>query len=302
MEYIRSQNYSEHSYLSPGDTIMLHASIKAIGEIIGGPDMVIQAIMDVVGQTGTLMMYVGWEDSPYHLKEWDVKKQKLYLEELPPFDIHCSRAKRDHGILAEFLRTTPYTFRSQNPGASVCAPGKNAEFITENHPLNYGYGRRSPLDKFCQLGGKILVLGSPLAHITLYHYAEDVCKIQNKRIVKWTCPIFQDGIKVWIEIEEFDTSQGVVHWPEDYFPLITKDYIEKKKLTACKVGNAASFLGTILAILGITSLYSPLGFNAARNFCTRVGNSAISLLYEHYHDTEWCEPVHDDTKQIKGNE
>ena len=44
--------------LASGDTVMLHASVKAVGWIVGGPDMVLRAILDVLGSTGTLMMYV----------------------------------------------------------------------------------------------------------------------------------------------------------------------------------------------------------------------------------------------------
>jgi len=61
--------------LALGDIVMLHASIKAIGELVGGPDIVIKAIMDIIGKAGTLMMYVAWEDSPYHLQEWTYAKQ-----------------------------------------------------------------------------------------------------------------------------------------------------------------------------------------------------------------------------------
>jgi aminoglycoside 3-N-acetyltransferase len=238
----RLKNDLIRSGLAFGDVVMVHASIKAIGELVGGPDIVITAIRDIIGQTGTLMMYVAWEDSPYHLEELPPEKRKAYLEELPPFDIFTSRAKRDHGILAEFLRTTPGTLRSQNPGASVCALGKDAKLITMNHPLNYGYGNGSPLHHLCQLNGKILILGSPLAHITLYHYAETLCTIVNKRVVQWKCPIVQNNEKVWVEIEEFDTSKGIVDWEGDYFPLITRNYLENRNITPLKVGNADCFL------------------------------------------------------------
>jgi aminoglycoside 3-N-acetyltransferase len=50
-----------------GATIMLHASVRAIGWIVGGPDVVIQALLDVLSAQGTLMMYVGWENSPCDL-------------------------------------------------------------------------------------------------------------------------------------------------------------------------------------------------------------------------------------------
>jgi len=35
--------------LSPGDMVMVHSSMRAIGRVLGGPDAVIQALLDVVG-------------------------------------------------------------------------------------------------------------------------------------------------------------------------------------------------------------------------------------------------------------
>ena len=54
--------------VSSGDVVMLHVSVKSVGWIVGGPDMIIQALLDVLGTQGTLMMYVGWEDSPIILQ------------------------------------------------------------------------------------------------------------------------------------------------------------------------------------------------------------------------------------------
>jgi len=39
--------------LTAGDTVMIHVSVKAIGWIFGGPDVVIQAILDILGSKGT---------------------------------------------------------------------------------------------------------------------------------------------------------------------------------------------------------------------------------------------------------
>ncbi|MDI6690715.1 MAG: AAC(3) family N-acetyltransferase [Candidatus Bathyarchaeota archaeon] len=51
--------------VTSGDTIMLHAFVKAIGWIVDGPDIVIQALLEVLGKEGTLMMLASWEDSPW---------------------------------------------------------------------------------------------------------------------------------------------------------------------------------------------------------------------------------------------
>jgi aminoglycoside N3'-acetyltransferase len=35
--------------LASGQTVMLHASLKAVGWVVGGPDVVIQALLDILG-------------------------------------------------------------------------------------------------------------------------------------------------------------------------------------------------------------------------------------------------------------
>ncbi len=133
--------------LRPEQVVMLHASVKSIGWVVGGPDAVIQALLDVLTPAGTLMMYVSWADGPYDMEGWPEEKKQAYLAECPPFDPQHSRANREWSILTEFLRTWPGARRSGNPDASFAAIGARAEWLTADHPLNYGYGAGSPLDK-----------------------------------------------------------------------------------------------------------------------------------------------------------
>ena len=58
---------------------MLHASVKAVGWIVGGPDMVLRAILDVLGSTGTLMMYVKCEEPLNEIDDWPEDWQRAYL-------------------------------------------------------------------------------------------------------------------------------------------------------------------------------------------------------------------------------
>jgi len=228
--------------VSAGDTIILHASVKAIGWIVGGPDVVIQALLDVLGPQGTLMMYVGWEDSPYDLAKWPKDLQQAYLEECPPFDPATSRAYRKWSILTEYLRTWPGAFRSSNPEASCTAVGARAGWITENHPLQYGYGPGSPLAKLCEAKGKVLLLGAPFNTITLLHYAEHIANVLKKRIVHYKMPVLCDGQRVWVDIEEFDTCGDFLPNAEEYFWIIPQEYLSSGKGHSGKVGAAQSYL------------------------------------------------------------
>jgi aminoglycoside 3-N-acetyltransferase len=227
--------------VSIGDTVMLHASVKATGWIVGGPDVVIQALLDVLGTEGTLMMLVSWEDSPYELAEWPKDMQKAYLEECPPFDRATSRAYRKWGILTEYLRTWPGAFRSNHPDASFAAVGAKARWITENHPLQYGLGPGSPLAKLCEAKGKVLLLGAPLNTITLLHYAEHIANVPNKKTVQYKMPLLRDGKRVWVDIEEFDTN-GMLPGMKEYFETIPREYLSSGKGSVGKVGTAQSYL------------------------------------------------------------
>ena len=228
--------------VAAGDTIMLHVSVKAMGWIVGGPDIVIQALLDVIGPEGTLMMYVGWEDSPCELKQWPENWQKAYLQECPPFDPATSRAYRKWSILTEYLRTWPSAFQSNNPDASCAAVGARAQWLTENHPLQYGYGPGSPLAKLCEAKGKVLLLGAPFGSITLLHYAEHMANVPNKQIVHYRMPMLKEGQRVWVDVEEFDTCGNVLSGAKEYFELIPREYLASGKGKSGKVGYAQSHL------------------------------------------------------------
>ena len=48
--------------LLPGDTVMLHASIRSVGRIAGGPDQIHLALKDALTADGTLLMYASSAD------------------------------------------------------------------------------------------------------------------------------------------------------------------------------------------------------------------------------------------------
>ena len=230
--------------------MLVHASVSAIGWVVGGPDVVIRALLDVLTPAGTLMMYVGWEDAPYNLAEWPKDKQKAYLDECPPFDPATSPAVPKWSILTEYLRTWPGARRSQHPEGSFAAVGAQSDWLTKDHPLQYGYGPGSPLAKLPEAGGLVLLLGAPFDSLTLLHYAEHLAMVPNKRAVRYRMPVLRDGERVWVELEEFDTSRGIVDWPgEDYFTTIARDFLSSGQGRTGKVGAAQSYLFDAAALV-----------------------------------------------------
>jgi len=229
--------------VAPGDIVMVHAACRSIGPVMGGPDAVIDALRAAVGDAGTLMAYLDWEADWENRVDAAGRILHEWRAHVLPFDPSRTRAARQNGSLPEFLRTTPGARRSGNPGASVAALGARAEWLTADHPLDYGYGPGTPLARLVEAKGKVLMLGAPLDTMTLLHHAEHLAKLPGKRVIRVEVPFATPQGTDWRMIEEFDTSEPcVATLPENFIERIVGDYLATGAGRQGKVGAADSVL------------------------------------------------------------
>lgn len=235
--------------IGAGDTVMVHAAMSRVGRLLNGPDAFIGALCDAVGPTGTLLAYTDWDGAYDELLDSDGQVPPAWRPYVPPFDPASSRAVRDNGILAEFIRTTPGARRSGNPGASVAALGARAEWLTADHPLDYGYGPGTPLAKLVAADGKVLMAGAPWDTMTLLHHAEHLARIPGKRLRRYEVPLMTTDGTVWRMIEEFDTSVAVVpELADDYFVEVVESFLATGQGREGMIGDAPSLLVDAAAI------------------------------------------------------
>lgn len=226
-----------------GDSVMVHAGLRSIGPIIGGPDALIAALLGAVGSSGTIMAYTDWQGAP----EWACDEEGHILpqwrEHVLPFDPAASRTIRDNGALPEFVRTTPGALRSASPGPSMTALGAKAQWLIDPHPLDYGYGPGTPLARLVEAGGKVMMIGAPWETMTLLHHAEHLADIPGKRIVRWDVPFAAtDGVS-WRTVEEFDTGNPVVDGLEDdYFQQVVRDFVAQGGGLQGMIGSAPALV------------------------------------------------------------
>jgi aminoglycoside 3-N-acetyltransferase len=247
MMYSRQELASDFRKLgvSPGDTIMLHASVRAVGEIAGGPDQIHLALKDALTSEGTLMMYAS---CPAYYDEvgrgnLTAEQERVVLEKLPPFDPLTARSQRDNGALVEFFRTYPGSLVNAHVARFVVW-GRHARHLISEQPWNYAFGHRSALDRFVKLNGNILLLGCDHDTVTFLHYAEHVVDIAGKRVAKYKVPVEEGGTRVWRDMEEFDTADEGAHpnWPDRFFARLTDTYLAQTGNQGGYVGDAESFL------------------------------------------------------------
>ena len=141
---------------------MVHTRMSAIGWVVGGAETVVTALLDVLGPAGTLMAYVGWNDSTGGLTGWPPVWQEAYRSECPPFDPEFSETDRQMGRVPERIRTWPGARVSSSHFRRMAAIGAAAGWLTEDQPWNHGFGPGSPLAKLVEADGQVLLLGAPL--------------------------------------------------------------------------------------------------------------------------------------------
>ena len=231
--------------VAPADTVMLHASVRAVGPVAGGPDQIHLALRDALTPEGTLVMYAS---CPEYVDEvgrghLDAEQEREILEKMPAFDPDTARSQRENGALVELFRSYPGSVVNPHVARFVVW-GKQSGHLIAPQPWDYAFGRGSLLDRFAALDGKILLLGCDHDTVTFLHYAEHIVDVDGKRVARFKVPIEENGIRVWREMAEIDTSDRGAHpnWPVRFFAQLVDGYLAQAANSGGRVGDARSFL------------------------------------------------------------
>ncbi len=109
-----------------GQTIMVHTSLSSLGYVCGGAQPVIEALLECVGEEGTIMMPTqSWKNlDPSAGVHWEEPQEwwQTIRENWPAYDKDITPTNT-MGVVAEMFRKWPGTLRSDHPARSVAACG-----------------------------------------------------------------------------------------------------------------------------------------------------------------------------------
>jgi aminoglycoside 3-N-acetyltransferase len=190
------------SGLSPGQIVLVHASLRRIGAMTDGAATLVAALREVVGDEGTIVVptFTSWNSDTsrtYHAHTSRMGRIRavLYRWAIPAFDVDKS-SSIECGQLSEYLRRLPGAVRSAHPQTSFAALGRDAQWLMSDHALESHLGERSPLAKLFDAKAQVLLLGVGFDKCTAFHLAEYRYQSEPPS-ARYGCAMKVDGRSTW---------------------------------------------------------------------------------------------------------
>lgn len=163
--------------LSNGDVLLVHSSFKSFGGVEGGPQTVIDALMDVLGSEGTLIVPRFNFDFSTYGTTWDVHSTPSHM-----------------GIISEFVRKDPRSKKVFHPIYPFSIIGKYANELIK-HRYKGGYSKDSIFHQLLVYDAKIIQIDKVYKSTTLIHHAEEILKVDYKYYKNFTGYVIDENGK-----------------------------------------------------------------------------------------------------------
>ncbi len=224
--------------VKPGMALIVHSSLKSVGQVLGGSAAVILALEQTIGETGTLIMptFTEYLCDPAEDENKFPEEQRDFVRQHLPFYYPDLSPTAHMGFIPETFRKQSGVLRSSHPHLSFAAWGRHAEYVIADHSLDYALSERSPIGKLYQLRGSILLLGAPKNSNTSLHLAEYWQTNTFKQAKDWDVLLPIDGERCWTKYHDINNSC------DDFAKIFNAFEAETGLVRAGRIGDAPSFL------------------------------------------------------------
>lgn len=142
--------------IKPGELLFMHSSLSSLGPVEGGANTVVDALLEVLGTNGTLVVPTF---------NGSIRKSNQ------PFD--PNKTPSEVGSITECVRNRPDSFRSRHLWQSMAAVGERAkEMMSVHRPT--AWAGDGPFWKLYEWDARILLLGVPYFRSTFWHFIEQM--------------------------------------------------------------------------------------------------------------------------------
>lgn len=143
--------------IKPSDTLLVHSSMKAIGEVEGGADTVLDAFMEYMSDGLLILPTHTWASMSEYHNEYDPRMEPACV-----------------GILPNLFRKRKGVLRSLHPTHSLAVYGKDSKtFIEGEDNQTSPCSPEGAYNRIKERNGKILLLGVGHERNTFIHCVEE---------------------------------------------------------------------------------------------------------------------------------
>jgi len=242
--------------LVPGDRVLVHSSLSSFGRVEGGPDAVIDAVLDVIGPEGTVVFPTFTGDAVIEaiLNEGGATKTPVFSKWAGVKVGDISKVSPDNigtGAIPKAARQRSDFVKSHHPLYSICAKGPLAAEIAEcTDRYIFPCCERKFIHRMGERGGKTLLLGTSHATNSSIHLIAEFggleYKMQDKAYWFVTVPEFLKlSRKQQAEMLVPHLGMNLPYRLDRHYDSIEEPFKKAGVIRFARVGNADIRLMTI---------------------------------------------------------
>lgn len=190
-----------------GMLLYVQSSLRSINYVAGGAQSVIDALMEVVGYDGTIVMHAPTRnlcDPSDNKKNIPRDRYEEVRLSMPAFNKKLSAPVGVSEVVTQFMRNEG-VLRSNHPMSSFLAWGKYAKILVDKHPLHFGMNQQSPLGKIREYNGYGILINLGLDKCDFFDLAQYTLMKEPIRI--YACPIEKSGTTTWIKLLDLEIDR-----------------------------------------------------------------------------------------------
>lgn len=222
--------------IQPNDTLLIHSSMKAIGEVEGGAETVLDAFMEYLSEGLLILPAHTWASMSEVHNQYDPAKEPACV-----------------GILPNLFMKRKGVNRSLHPTHSLAVFGKDSlEFIKGEENVNTPCSPGGSYDRLRERNAKILLLGVNHARNTYLHCVEELLDVPDRLTEKPTAfeIVMPDGsIKV---NQMYRHHNSVTDHISDNYTKLEQAFYDRKAAGKVTFGDAACILCDANALYDVT--------------------------------------------------
>ncbi len=245
--------------IKPGSVVLVHSAMRTVGKIDGGAEAVIDALLELVGPSGTLVV-------PTYTFAHEAESDPI---------IDPAQDKAEMGIITETARKHPNARRSIAYRHSFAAIGHRAEVITDTDPRLCAFDPRSTFGVMLALNTQVALLGVTYTSCTSHHFGEYLSEVPYRQTIPKQVKVrLPDGTVVPQAMTDYQPKSS----GGSYYGTRSPDFnrlgtMLERQVSVSKgfVGNAAVRKFPMRDLIDLTTVEAAKDFNVFRTAEGEVG-------------------------------